>query len=149
MDHTDDYSQTPIPSVFVEPVQQEEPGRRERVGVSRARFAVVSLILFGALVASTTGLMMIRNAERAEWARTQQKLEVERTAALDRASRLDVANTQLNSVLAKLESGEGSAGLLLNDPGMYRDTRALLARLDSLTADFQRNPRKYINLSIF
>lgn len=65
------------------------------------------------------------------------------------ATDLRATTLQLNGVLAKLESGEGSAGLLLNDPGMYRDTRALLARLDSLTADFQRNPRKYINLSIF
>jgi hypothetical protein len=32
---------------------------------------------------------------------------------------------------------------------MYRDTRALLQRLDSLTADFQRNPRKYIKFSVF
>jgi len=57
--------------------------------------------------------------------------------------------TQLNSVLAKLEKGDGSAGLLLNDPGMYRDVRSLLQRLDSLTMDFQKNPRKYINLTIF
>lgn len=65
------------------------------------------------------------------------------------ATDLRATTSQLNGVLAKLEGGEGSAGLLLNDPGLYRDTRALLARLDSLTADFQKNPRKYINLSIF
>jgi phospholipid/cholesterol/gamma-HCH transport system substrate-binding protein len=65
------------------------------------------------------------------------------------ATDLRATTSQLNGVLAKLEGGEGSAGMLLNDPGLYRDTRALLARLDSLTADFQKNPRKYINLSIF
>jgi phospholipid/cholesterol/gamma-HCH transport system substrate-binding protein len=56
---------------------------------------------------------------------------------------------RLNGILAKLESGQGSAGQLLNDPGLYRDVRGLVQRLDSLTTDFQRNPRKYINLSIF
>lgn len=65
------------------------------------------------------------------------------------ATDLQGTTTQLNSVLARLEGSEGSAGLLMNDPGLYRDTRALLTRLDSLTADFQRNPRKYIKLSIF
>jgi phospholipid/cholesterol/gamma-HCH transport system substrate-binding protein len=55
----------------------------------------------------------------------------------------------LDAVLRKLDSGEGSAARLLNDDGLYRDTRALLQRLDSLTADFQRNPRKYIKLSVF
>ena len=62
---------------------------------------------------------------------------------------LRTTTTRLNGVLAKLEGTEGSAGLLMNDPGLYRDVRGLLARLDSLTADFQKNPRKYINLTIF
>ncbi|MCC7003966.1 MAG: MCE family protein [Gemmatimonadaceae bacterium] len=56
---------------------------------------------------------------------------------------------QLSGILAKLDSKQGSAGMLLNDDGMYRDVRSLLQRLDSLTLDFQKNPRKYINLSIF
>lgn len=56
---------------------------------------------------------------------------------------------RLSGILKKLESGEGTAGQLLNDPGLYRDVRGLVQRLDSLTTDFQKNPRKYINLSIF
>jgi len=56
---------------------------------------------------------------------------------------------QLDAVLAKADHGEGSAARLLNDDGLYRDTRALLQRLDSLTADFKKNPRKYVKLSIF
>lgn len=56
---------------------------------------------------------------------------------------------QLNGVLKKLESGEGSASQLLNDPGLYRDVRSLVQRLDSLSSEFQRNPRKFIKLSIF
>ena len=62
---------------------------------------------------------------------------------------LRATTVRLNTVLGKLEGTEGSAGLLLNDPGFYRDVRGLLQRLDSLTTDFQKNPRKYIKLSIF
>ncbi|MBL8998395.1 MAG: MCE family protein [Gemmatimonadetes bacterium] len=65
------------------------------------------------------------------------------------ASDLRTTTARLNGVLGKLEGSEGSAGLLMNDPGMYRDVRGLLQRLDSLTADFTKNPRKYIKLSIF
>lgn len=68
---------------------------------------------------------------------------VELTAELSRTS------AQLSSVLAKLEGGQGTAGKLLNDPALYDDLRRLLARVDSLTLDFQRNPRRYINLEIF
>lgn len=64
-------------------------------------------------------------------------------------SELRGTTAQLNTILAKLDKGEGTAGQLLNDAGMYRDVRSLLQRLDSLTIDFQKNPRKYINLTIF
>lgn len=56
---------------------------------------------------------------------------------------------RMTALLAKLENGEGSAAKLLNDPGLYNDVRALVQRVDSLTADFKKNPRKYINLEIF
>lgn len=64
-------------------------------------------------------------------------------------NQLNETTTQLNAVLAKLENGEGTAGMLLNDTTLYTNVRNLVARVDSLTADFKRNPRKYINLEIF
>lgn len=56
---------------------------------------------------------------------------------------------RMSTLLTKLESGDGSAAKLLNDPGLYNDVRSLVQRVDSLTADFKKNPRKYINLEIF
>lgn len=64
-------------------------------------------------------------------------------------SEFQVTTTRLNSVLAAADSGGGTLGRLLHDPALYEDLRALVARLDSLTADVQRNPRRYLNLSIF
>ena len=63
--------------------------------------------------------------------------------------RLSSNTTQLQALLARLERGEGTAGKLLTDTLLYRDARNLMARMDSLMADFQRNPRKYINLTVF
>jgi len=62
---------------------------------------------------------------------------------------LRVTQQQLNAVLAKADRGDGTLGKLLNDPGLYYDLRRLSSRLDSLTLDFKRNPRRYINLEIF
>ena len=56
---------------------------------------------------------------------------------------------KLDAILAKVDSGPGSAAKLLNDPGVYNDTRALLARMDSLLADIKKNPKRYINVKIF
>ena len=56
---------------------------------------------------------------------------------------------KLNLLIAKVDSGNGTAAKLLNDAGLYTDMRSLVQRLDSLTADLQRNPKKYINLRVF
>ena len=98
MDQNDDYSQTQIPRVFVEQAQPA-PEPRTSSGISRGQFAVVFLVLLGALIASTGGLLIIRNGDQADWAQIRQKLEADRIAALDQASRLDVANTHLTSDL--------------------------------------------------
>lgn len=69
--------------------------------------------------------------------------------AVELTSELRTTSAQLSSTLAKLESGEGTAGRLITDPALYEDLRSLVTRLDSVMTDFQRNPRRYINLSIF
>ena len=56
---------------------------------------------------------------------------------------------KLDAVLAKVDSGGGSAAKLINDPGAYNDVRALLQRMDSLLADIKKNPKRYINVKIF
>lgn len=62
---------------------------------------------------------------------------------------LRTTTARVNATLALLQNGEGTAGKLLTDTLLYRDVRSLVTRIDSLTADFQKRPRKYINLEIF
>jgi phospholipid/cholesterol/gamma-HCH transport system substrate-binding protein len=62
---------------------------------------------------------------------------------------LKQTTTKLDAILAKVDSGNGSAAKLLNDPGIYNDTRALLARMDSLLADVKKNPKRYFNVKVF
>jgi phospholipid/cholesterol/gamma-HCH transport system substrate-binding protein len=63
----------------------------------------------------------------------------------------NLANTtaHLDNVLAKIDTGGGSTGKLINDPQLYNNINDLLTRLDSLTADFKQHPKKYVRLSIF
>ncbi len=134
----------------------------EQGGLKDIRRTVASA---NALIAS---LGTIAEAQSAELTKTQQSLRklanAVDSASVDSTVRaigtlatnvstltadLRTTTSRLNGVLAKLEGSEGSAGLLMNDAGLYKDVRALLTRLDSLAADFQKNPRKYINLTIF
>lgn len=54
-----------------------------------------------------------------------------------------------DTLLGRIERGEGSLGLLVNDPSLYRNSDSLVVDLRALIADFRRNPKRYVNLSIF
>jgi phospholipid/cholesterol/gamma-HCH transport system substrate-binding protein len=62
---------------------------------------------------------------------------------------LRATSVRLDSLIAKASSGPGTVGRALNDPALYADLQSAIRRLDSLMTDFQKNPRKYIRLSIF
>ncbi|MHB1313291.1 MAG: MlaD family protein [Gemmatimonadaceae bacterium] len=54
-----------------------------------------------------------------------------------------------DSVLQKVDKGQGTLGLMVNDPGLYRHTDSVLVDLRALIADFKKNPKRYVKLSIF
>lgn len=54
-----------------------------------------------------------------------------------------------DTILGRVERGEGSLGLMINNPSLYNNSDSLVMDLRSLIADFRRNPKRYINLSIF
>lgn len=56
---------------------------------------------------------------------------------------------KLNATLVKLNTGDGTAAKLLNDPTVYMDLHDVIAQMDSLVSDIKKNPKKYINVSIF
>jgi phospholipid/cholesterol/gamma-HCH transport system substrate-binding protein len=62
---------------------------------------------------------------------------------------LKQTTSKLDAIIAKVDSGNGSAAKLLNDPGVYNDVRKLLQRMDSLVADIKKNPKRYINVKVF
>jgi len=54
-----------------------------------------------------------------------------------------------DSIARKVNRGEGSLGLMINDPSLYRNSDSVMLQLKALLADIQKNPRRYINLRIF
>ncbi|MGI9141486.1 MAG: MlaD family protein [Gemmatimonadaceae bacterium] len=80
---------------------------------------------------------------------TLRNIQTASASAVELSAELGRTSAQLSEMLVKLDRGEGTAGRLLSDPALYNDVRRLVTRVDSLTLDFQRNPRRYINLSLF
>ena len=54
-----------------------------------------------------------------------------------------------DSVMLKINAGQGSVGLLINDPKLYRNSDSLVTELRALVADFKAHPKKYVNVRIF
>ncbi|MES2524484.1 MAG: MlaD family protein [Gemmatimonadota bacterium] len=72
------------------------------------------------------------------------------SANLEQLSReFKATNTQVQTLLDKVSTGNGTAGRLLNDPAVYEQLQVTMRRVDSLLIDIKANPRKYINLRIF
>jgi phospholipid/cholesterol/gamma-HCH transport system substrate-binding protein len=63
-------------------------------------------------------------------------------------AQVDSTNSDMRVLLSKASSGTGSVAMLLNDTTLYVNVRNLVARADSLLADFKKDPKKYINVRI-
>jgi len=64
-------------------------------------------------------------------------------------SRMDSLRSSLQSVSNKVEHGDGTLGRLVNDPKLYDDARASVTQLKELISDIKKNPKKYLNISVF
>ncbi len=69
--------------------------------------------------------------------------------ATNTQSRLSGAVTKADSVFTKMNSGQGTLGLMINDPRLYQNSDSLITELRALVADVKRNPKKYINVRVF
>ncbi len=62
---------------------------------------------------------------------------------------LNVAVSSIEEVAEKINNGEGTAGLLINDPELYQNLSKASEQLDLLLLDLKYNPGRYIDLSLF
>jgi phospholipid/cholesterol/gamma-HCH transport system substrate-binding protein len=62
---------------------------------------------------------------------------------------LDAAAASLNTILGRMERGEGTLGRLSTDESLFVSLNTAAETLTALLEDLQANPSKYINISIF
>ncbi|MDG1711255.1 MAG: MlaD family protein [Flavobacteriaceae bacterium] len=62
---------------------------------------------------------------------------------------MEVASTQLKSILMNLEEGKGSVGKLLNDDALYNELLHSSEALEALLTDLKEHPKKYVHFSLF
>jgi phospholipid/cholesterol/gamma-HCH transport system substrate-binding protein len=76
----------------------------------------------------------------------------------DNLAKADIARTinsanealsELKTVMDKINSGQGSMGLLINDDKLYKNLANASDNLDLLMEDVRVNPNRYVQLSVF
>ena len=71
---------------------------------------------------------------------------------LDLATTMAKVNNTLQNVeqmTAKLNSNEGTLGLLMRDPELYNNLNATMIHADSLMIDLKQHPKRYVHFSVF
>ena len=71
---------------------------------------------------------------------------------LDFASTMTKVDQTLRNVeqmTARLNSNDGTLGLLMRDQGLYNNLNAMMMHADSLMIDLKSHPKRYVHFSIF
>lgn len=97
-----------------------------------------------------------RSAEGVETATTGGELQRAIANIDSLTERLDVttatlgtASASLESVLGRIDRGEGTIGRLTVDASLYDNLNTAASELQELVADIRREPRRYLNISVF
>jgi len=64
-------------------------------------------------------------------------------------SKLETSVDNLNITLKKVNSTDGTLGLLMNDPKLYNNLNATTNSLNILLQDLRLHPKRYVNVSVF
>lgn len=71
---------------------------------------------------------------------------------LDVAATMQRVNNTLDNVqqmTERLNSNEGTLGLLMRDQSLYRNLNATMQHADSLVIDLKKHPKRYVHFSVF
>lgn len=64
-------------------------------------------------------------------------------------AKVDATLNNVEQLSKKLNSSEGTIGLLMNDPSLYNNLNGTMRSADSLLIDLKSHPKRYVHFSLF
>ena len=123
--------------IFIDPARRDEHGSRT-YGIADCTPNILEI--------------MDEMLEKADGVLGNTETLTKNLSDLDIAMTMAKVNTTLQNVeqlTAKLNSGEGTIGLLMTDPGLYRNLTSTMSHTDSLIMDLKAHPMRYVHFSLF
>ena len=94
-------------------------------------------------------IMMDLSSAAAELRRTTSTISGMATRLASSQGHLDRFLVSGDSVLGKINSGQGTLGLLVNDSSLYIGSDSLVMQLRGLVTDIKANPKRYLSVRLF
>lgn len=88
-------------------------------------------------------------ADPAELSALRDRIGTSAANLVTATATMDDAAAALARILAGLESGRGSAGMLLTDASLYEGVTGSLEALERLLDDVRENPKRYVTIKVF
>ena len=113
------------------------------------------------LTATTAELQQLSNSLNRQMPGMMQKADgvlantqtlTQNLSDLDIAATMASVNSTLSNVeqmTAKLNSNDGTLGLLMRDAQLYKNMSSTMAHADSLMIDLKSHPKRYVHFSVF
>ncbi len=95
---------------------------------------------------------LVKNNEKLNSTIDNLNLTSKNLSALDLKStlfKLDSSISGLKTTIGKINSKDGSLGLLLNDPTLYRNLSSTSNKINTLIDDLRLHPKRYVSFSVF
>ncbi len=151
-------------NVFDPAAKHNIKGMLDNLNKTTASLAVSSASLQGILNAQTGSLAKtldnvsaftgaLKNSdEKLTQTMDNAAITTDKLSKLDFEKTLNTLNAtiaDLKNAISKISSSDGSIGLLLNDPSLYRNLNATSNKINLLLDDVRVNPKRYVNVSVF
>lgn len=102
--------------------------------------------------AESISLNLKNNNEKISAILTNINTITDQVAAANFKQTIDNANkavADLQGIVTKVNNGQGSLGMLVNDTKMYDNLNSASKNLDNLIIDLKENPKRYVHFSVF